>query len=164
MHKKYSYSSFSPQETFALAERLGTRLRGGEIIVLEGDLGAGKTHFVKGLAQGLGIKEVVTSPTFTLLQLYEGRLPLAHFDVYRLSEPTVFEELGYDEYFAGPGVTVIEWGELVKPYWPEEYLRIEISKPEQPEAAQKRLLTFDPRGSTWQALVKELVPDDCFGD
>jgi tRNA threonylcarbamoyladenosine biosynthesis protein TsaE len=160
----YSYQSFSPEDTLALAKKLGTKLQGGEILVLEGDLGAGKTHFVKGLAEGLGAKGPVTSPTFTLLHLYEGRVPLAHFDVYRLSSPEAFEELGYEEYFSGPGVTAIEWGDLISPYLPSEYLQIEITHLYQEESREGRLITFYPHGEFLKALVKELAEDACLGN
>ncbi|MDD2432456.1 MAG: tRNA (adenosine(37)-N6)-threonylcarbamoyltransferase complex ATPase subunit type 1 TsaE [Clostridia bacterium] len=158
----YSYQSFSPEETLALAKKLGAKLQGGEILVLEGDLGAGKTHFVKGLAEGLGVKESVTSPTFTLLHLYEGRLPLAHFDVYRLSSSEAFEELGYEEYFSDSGVTAIEWGDLISPYLPSEYLQIKITHLYQEELGEGRLITFSPHGELIQALIKELAIDACF--
>jgi len=160
----YSIKSFSPEVTFALAAKLGTKLQGGEIIALEGDLGAGKTHFVKGLAKGLGAEESVTSPTFTLLHLYEGRLTLAHFDVYRLPFPEAFEELGYEEYFSGPGVTAIEWSDLITPYLPSEYLRIKITRLYQQEEGEGRLITFHPYGASMAELVKELALNDCTGN
>jgi tRNA threonylcarbamoyladenosine biosynthesis protein TsaE len=156
----YNYYSFSVAETLKLAEKLAAKLKGGEIISLVGDLGAGKTHFVKGLACGLGIKGEITSPTFTLLHLYAGKIPLAHFDVYRLTIPEDFEELGYEDYFAGPGVVVIEWGDLISPYLPAEYLRIKIEY----QAEQGRLLTFYPYGEKWEILIKELAKDVGFGD
>lgn len=159
----YSFESFSPEETLALAEKLGIKLQGGEVIALEGDLGAGKTHFVKGLAKGLGAEDTVTSPTFTLLHLYEGRIPLAHFDVYRLPFPEAFEELGYEDYFSGRGVTVIEWSDLINPYLPSEYLQIKITRFYRQETGEGRLLKFYPFGQTMEELVKELALDDCTG-
>ncbi|MDD3074820.1 MAG: tRNA (adenosine(37)-N6)-threonylcarbamoyltransferase complex ATPase subunit type 1 TsaE [Eubacteriales bacterium] len=160
----YSYESFSPEETFALAKKLGAKLQGGEILALEGDLGAGKTHFVKGLAEGLGAEGPVTSPTFTLLHLYEGRLRLAHFDVYRLPFPEAFEELGYEEYFTGSGVTAIEWSDLISPYLPPEYLQIKITHLYRQEMGEGRLITFYPHGEPMKALVKELAQDGCAGN
>jgi len=160
----YSYESFSPEETFALAKRLGKRLQGGEVIALEGELGAGKTHFVKGLAEGLGAEEPVTSPTFTLLHLYEGRLSLAHFDVYRLPFPQAFEELGYEEYFAEPWVTAIEWSDLIQPYLPSVYLQVKMTHLHRQEQGEGRLITFHPHGESFQALLKELTQDDSTGN
>ena len=159
----YSFESFSPENTLALAKKLGTKLKGGEILALEGDLGAGKTHFVKGLAEGLEAEDPVTSPTFTLLHLYEGRLALAHFDVYRLPFPEAFEELGYEEYFTGPGVTAIEWSDLITPYLPEEYLQIKISRVYRQGKGEGRLLTFYPHGEYMEELVKELFLDESAG-
>lgn len=153
----YSYESFSPQATFALAEKLGTLLQGGEVIALEGELGAGKTHFVKGLAAGLGAKGPVTSPTFTLLHLYEeGRLSLAHFDVYRLPFPEAFEELGYEEFFNGSGVTAIEWSDLISPFLPSEYLQIKITRLYRQDIGEGRLIAFYPHGESFVTMIKEL--------
>lgn len=152
----YSYESFSPQATFALAEKLGTLLQGGEVIALEGELGAGKTHFVKGLAAGLDAKDPVTSPTFMLLHLYEGRLTLAHFDVYRLPFPEAFEELGYEEYFSGSGVTAIEWSDLISPFLPSEYLQVKITRLYGQNQGEGRLIAFYPHGESIAALIKEL--------
>lgn len=103
----------SIQETFALAARLAEKLRGGEIIILSGDLGAGKTAFTKGLAKALGIQEVVTSPTFTFMKSYCGRLTLYHYDMYRVLDPSELYELGLEEYMgAQGGVCVIEWNKF----------------------------------------------------
>lgn len=119
------FETFSPKETEDLGALLGERIPGGQVISLDGELGAGKTRFVKGLAQGLGSAELVTSPTFALLHLYTGaRLDLAHFDVYRLRKPEEMEELGCEEYFYGPGVSAVEWGSLIQAYLPEDYLQI----------------------------------------
>jgi len=158
----YSYKSFTPQNTFQLASKLGTKLKGGEVIALEGELGAGKTQFVKGLADGLEAKELVTSPTFTLLHLYEGRITLAHFDVYRLPSFEAFEELGYEEYFEGAGVTAIEWSDLIKPYLPSEYILVKIQHIYEQDKGEGRLITFYPQGKLMEALIKELEKDDCF--
>lgn len=94
------------------SEKLGSLLQPGDVLALEGDLGAGKTTFTKGLAKGLDIKRNVNSPTFTIIKEYHGRLPLYHMDVYRVEDS--FEDLGFDEYFDGNGVTVVEWAHLVK--------------------------------------------------
>lgn len=156
----YQVRSFSESATYDLAFRLAQKLRGSELIALEGELGAGKTIFVKGLAAGLGAVETATSPTFTLLNLYEGRLPLAHFDVYRLPQPQAIEELGYEEYFYGPGVTAVEWSDIIAAYLPAEYLLVRITRLEDPREGEGRLLEFVPYGEAMENLLKELIEDD----
>lgn len=114
-------------ETWEAGRRLGELLAPGSIVCLDGDLGAGKTVFTQGLAQGLGIEEAVCSPTFTILQVYEeGRLPLYHFDVYRIADPEEMEEIGWEEYAYGNGVCVVEWSELIDELLPEDSLKIRI--------------------------------------
>ena len=121
--------TWSPQETFALGQRMGREARPGQVICLNGDLGVGKTVFTQGFAEGLGIGEPVNSPTFTILQQYEdGRLPLYHFDVYRIGDIEEMEEIGYDDYFFGNGVCLIEWAELIADILPEEHISIKIEK------------------------------------
>ena len=118
-----------PQETFQLGERLGKEAAPGSVFCLYGDLGVGKTVFTKGLARGLGIREPVNSPTFTIVQEYrDGRLPLYHFDVYRIEDPEEMEEIGYDDYFFGEGVCLIEWAEKIRELLPEKVIRITIEK------------------------------------
>lgn len=104
--------SHSAEETFALAKRVADKLKGGEIILLSGDLGAGKTTFTKGLAKALGVKETVTSPTFTYVKEYDGRLKLYHFDMYRVADADEVYELGLEEYFYKGGVVVAEWNKF----------------------------------------------------
>ena len=119
----------SPEETFELGRRMGEAAYPGQIICLNGDLGVGKTVFTKGLAWGLGIREPVNSPTFTIVQEYrDGRLPLYHFDVYRIEDPEEMEEIGYDDYFFGEGVCLIEWAEKIRELLPEQVIRITIEK------------------------------------
>ncbi|MBR3307741.1 MAG: tRNA (adenosine(37)-N6)-threonylcarbamoyltransferase complex ATPase subunit type 1 TsaE [Lachnospiraceae bacterium] len=123
------YESSGYEDTLALGRKLGESLPAGSIITLEGELGAGKTVFTKGVALGLGIDETVTSPTFTLLAVYEGgRLPLYHFDVYRIEEPEEMLEVGLDEYLYGDGICVIEWAERIEELLPADCLRISIEK------------------------------------
>lgn len=153
----YTVLTYTPQETFDLAACLGRHLKGGELIALEGELGAGKTHFVKGLAAGLDASEPVTSPTFTLIHLYEGRLTLAHFDVYRLPNPEALEELGYEEFFYGPGVTAVEWSDLITSYLPPEYLQVKISRQFEPERGESRLISLIPHGETIKTLLQETM-------
>lgn len=119
----------SAQETFALGEKIGRQARAGEIYTLLGDLGAGKTLFTQGVAVGLGIKEPVNSPTFTILQIYqEGRLPFYHFDVYRIGDVEEMEEIGYEDYFYGDGLCLIEWANLIEEILPQDVIQIMIEK------------------------------------
>ena len=119
----------SPEETFDLGRRMGADAKPGQIYTLNGDLGAGKTIFTKGMAAGLGIEEPVSSPTFTIVQEYSGgRLPLYHFDVYRIVEPEEMEEIGYDDYFFGEGICLIEWAELIRELLPERVISVSIEK------------------------------------
>lgn len=121
--------SFSPEETFALGRILGRAARPGEIYTLSGDLGTGKTVLTQGLAAGLDITEPVNSPTFTIVQEYrDGRLPLYHFDVYRIGDIEEMDEIGYEDYFYGDGVCLIEWAELIEEILPKKRYRIRIEK------------------------------------
>lgn len=115
------------QETKGFGIELGKSLRQGDVVALIGDLGTGKTALTKYIAQGMGIQDLITSPTFTIVQeYYSGRLPLYHFDVYRVSDLEEMFELGYEEYFYGKGVCVIEWADLIKELLPENVKTIEI--------------------------------------
>ena len=119
------------EETRAFGLELGASLRKGDIVALIGDLGTGKTALTKYIAEGLGIRETITSPTFTIVQEYrQGRLPLYHFDVYRIGDPEEMYELGYEEYFYGDGVCIIEWADLIEELLPEytKVIRIEYGK------------------------------------
>lgn len=117
------------EQTFALGRKIGERVRPGEIYTLQGGLGAGKTVLTKGVAAGLGIEEMVNSPTFTILQIYEGgRLPLYHFDVYRIEDADEMDEIGYEDYFYGDGICFIEWAERIEEMLPAEHGRITIEK------------------------------------
>ena len=119
----------SERETYELGLAMGREARPGEVYTLIGDLGVGKTVFTKGLAAGLGIQEPVSSPTFTILQEYEeGRLPFYHFDVYRIGDVEEMDEIGYEDYFYGDGVCLIEWADLIREILPEHYKEIRIEK------------------------------------
>lgn len=121
--------TMSPEETFTLGEALGREASVGQIFTLTGDLGVGKTVFTQGFAKGLGIVETVNSPTFTILQIYEeGRLPLYHFDVYRIGDVEEMDEIGYEDYFYGDGVCLIEWADLIEEILPEQLVRISVEK------------------------------------
>ena len=117
------------KETFQLGEKIGEKALPGQIYTLNGDLGVGKTVFTQGVASGLGIREPVNSPTFTILQEYEGgRLPFYHFDVYRIGDIEEMEEIGYDDYFFGEGICLIEWAQLIKEILPENVISVTIEK------------------------------------
>lgn len=123
------FETHSVQETFGLGQSLGRKAAAGEVYALIGDLGVGKTAFSQGMASGLGIAGPVSSPTFTILQIYEeGRLPFYHFDVYRIGSVEEMEEIGYEDCFYGQGVSLIEWADLIEEILPEKYCRITIEK------------------------------------
>ena len=117
------------KETFQLGEKIGEKALPGQIYTLNGDLGVGKTVFTQGVASGLGIREPVNSPTFTILQEYEGgRLPFYHFDVYRIGDIEEMEEIGYDDCFFGEGICLIEWTQLIEEILPENVISVTIEK------------------------------------
>lgn len=121
--------SFCAEDTYEYGKYLGENAKAGEVYTLIGDLGVGKTVFTQGFAKGLNIDEYVNSPTFTILQVYEdGRMPLYHFDVYRIGDVEEMDEIGYEDYFYGDGVALIEWADLIKEIIPKEAHRIEIKK------------------------------------
>jgi tRNA threonylcarbamoyladenosine biosynthesis protein TsaE len=121
--------TFSPEETVRLGVQMGQEAQAGSVYVLDGELGVGKTEFTKGFAKGLALTEPISSPTFTIVQEYEeGRLPFYHFDVYRIGDVEEMDEIGYEDYFYGGGVCLIEWGCLVEEIIPPERIRILIEK------------------------------------
>jgi len=120
--------SYSAEETYEIGRQLGEKAQAGEIFCLSGDLGTGKTVFTKGFAAGLSVTDTVNSPTFTIVQEYTGRIPFYHFDVYRIQEPEEMEEIGYEDYFFGDGVCIVEWAELIEELLPEHAVRVCIRK------------------------------------
>lgn len=123
------YESYKPEDTFAVGERIGREAKPGTLCTLTGDLGVGKTVLTQGIAKGLGIKEYVNSPTFTIVQVYEsGRLPLYHLDVYRIGDIEEMDEIGYEDYFYGEGLCIVEWADLIGELIPKEHTRIVIEK------------------------------------
>lgn len=123
------WETFDPRETFVIGEQLGREAAAGQVYTLIGDLGVGKTVLTQGVASGLQIAGPVNSPTFTIVQVYEeGRLPFYHFDVYRIGDPEEMEEIGYEDYFYGEGVCLIEWANLIEELLPERYFEITIKK------------------------------------
>ncbi|MBU8881294.1 tRNA (adenosine(37)-N6)-threonylcarbamoyltransferase complex ATPase subunit type 1 TsaE [Bacillus sp. FJAT-29790] len=149
--KQFEFISNKSEETMDFSKHLGQLLQPGDVIALEGDLGAGKTTFTKGLALGLEIRKTVNSPTFTIIKEYHGRLPLYHMDVYRVEDS--FEDLGFDEYFEGDGVTVVEWAHLIAEQLPEELLTISLYLGEN----GSRRLVLEPHGKRYEEICKEIL-------
>ncbi|MED3794241.1 MULTISPECIES: tRNA (adenosine(37)-N6)-threonylcarbamoyltransferase complex ATPase subunit type 1 TsaE [Niallia] len=146
----FEWKADNAEETIGFAERIASLLEAGDVITLEGDLGAGKTTFTKGIARGLGITKTVNSPTFTIIKEYQGKMPLYHMDVYRLKDSD--EDLGFDEYFEGDGVTVVEWAHLIEDQLPLEYLQIQLFY----DNTSGRKIVLSPKGSRYMQLCKEL--------
>ena len=144
--------TFSPEETFAFGKWIGENALAGQVYTLVGDLGVGKTVFTQGVAAGLEITEPVNSPTFTIIQEYEsGRMPFYHFDVYRIGDIEEMEEIGYDDYFYGNGICLIEWANLIEEILPEDRIQITIEKD-----LEKG---FDYRKITVTGLPKKVLPE-----
>lgn len=123
------YETKSPEETFELGRQIGASAYAGSVYTLIGDLGVGKTVFTKGVAAGLGITEPVCSPTFTIVQVYEeGRIPFYHFDVYRIGDVEEMDEIGYEDYIYGDGISLIEWANLIADILPPRYHQVTIEK------------------------------------
>lgn len=140
-------------QTMNFAKKLADCLEPGDVLVLNGDLGAGKTTFTKGLAEGLGIDALIKSPTFTIIREYQGgRLPLYHMDVYRL-ENGGGEELGLDEYFDGSGVSVVEWAQFVEDELPHDYLSVNFRRT---DIETERRVTFVPHGYHFKKIIEDL--------
>ena len=136
----------APEETFEVGRTIGMNAKPGQIYTLTGDLGVGKTVFTQGVAAGLGITEPVNSPTFTIIQEYEdGRLPFYHFDVYRIGDLEEMEEIGYDDYFFGQGICLIEWAELIEEILPEKRIEVTIEK-DLERGFEYRKITIEERG------------------
>lgn len=157
--KTFTITTKSAEETQKLAEKLCPHLSIGDILSLTGDLGAGKTCFVKGLARGLGIGRIVTSPTFNLIREYLGQLPLYHFDVYRIENPSELFNLGYEEYFYGDGVTVIEWGDKISKLIPPNHLAIDFRYFGD---TNQRRLEIIPGNIEWETKARKWVKDADF--
>lgn len=148
-----------PAATFAFGRTLGRLLAAGDVVCLTGDLGAGKTLLVQGIAAGLDVGDDVTSPTFAILQVYEiGRLPLYHFDLYRLDSPDELEGIGFADYTGGDGVAVIEWADKFPAAMPDEHLLIELQGGADGE--RDRLIQLTPAGGRYRLLCEELS-DKC---
>lgn len=143
----------SLQETEEFGIRLGKLLKSGDILCLNGDLGAGKTTMTKSIGIGLDVEEYITSPTFALINQYRGRIPVYHFDVYRLENVDELYDLGFDEYFFGNGVCIIEWAEKINKMIPKEKIVINMQKGNN---ENERILHIDGYGKSYEDIIKEL--------
>ncbi|MGI6377692.1 MAG: tRNA (adenosine(37)-N6)-threonylcarbamoyltransferase complex ATPase subunit type 1 TsaE [Bacilli bacterium] len=145
----YKIQVKSEKESTALALKLAKNLKAGDVILLEGDLGSGKTFFAKGVGLGLMVNETVISPTFNIVRCYfKGRLPLYHIDAYRLEDCQ--QDIGLEEYLEGDGVSLVEWPEYIQEFWPDEYLKISIEI----SGKQSRDYTFLAKGRRYEGLLK----------
>jgi len=144
--------TINPEETKALGYKLGKALKGGDVLCLMGDLGAGKTTLTQSIAEGLGVDDYVTSPTFTLVNEYEGRYPVYHFDVYRLNDIDEVYDIGFEEYVYSNGVTIIEWANMIEEVLPKDRLEATISKGEDNE----REILIEAKGLRYRDLIEEL--------
>ncbi len=146
--------SYSAEETFTVGKALGALLFPGDLVAFSGDLGAGKTCSVQGIAMGLGVEDrsQITSPTFTLIQEYQGRLPIYHFDVYRLTHSDEMYDLGYEEYFYGEGVTLVEWAERIETFLPQDCLHMHLHI----ETDLSRTLRFRSNGDRYLQIIELL--------
>lgn len=141
------------EDTERFGYRLGSILEGGDIVCLTGDLGAGKTTLTKSIAKGLDVKDYVTSPTFALINEYKGRVPVYHFDVYRLEGIEDVIDLGFEEYFYSKGVTIIEWGNKIEKFLPEDILTIELNRGKKDD---ERIVSIYSSGKRSESIVEEL--------
>jgi len=148
-------ATHSPEETQKFGKRCGELAKPGDIFLLTGELGAGKTCLTQGIAFGLGIKEYALSPTFVIMRQLHGRLPLYHIDLYRLDRLQETEDLGLDDYLYGEGISVVEWAEKAMSVMPQEHLLIQIEY----VSETGRLLKLQPKGKRYQDLVRELKKD-----
>jgi len=148
------FISKNTHETVRIGARLGSLLKGGDVIALIGQLGSGKTTLVKGIAQGLGVKDskYVNSPSFVIVKEYDGDVPLYHFDIYRLDDPSEMNTVGYEEYLYADGVSVIEWADKIEKILPDEYLSIDLSI----KGKNEREIKIAPKGARYDDISKRL--------
>jgi tRNA threonylcarbamoyladenosine biosynthesis protein TsaE len=151
---KESVVTRSADETMALAQRVGRLLTAGDVVVLAGELGTGKTVFAKGLARALGITEPVVSPSFPIVREYDATIPLVHVDVYRIDHFQELHDLGFDDLLGGDAVTVVEWGDRVAALLPTE--RLDVALDADREEDDQRTITFDAVGRSWAARAEAL--------
>ncbi|MQA99647.1 MAG: tRNA (adenosine(37)-N6)-threonylcarbamoyltransferase complex ATPase subunit type 1 TsaE [Actinobacteria bacterium] len=149
MHKALALTTLSPEETRIVGAALAPTLLPGDVVSLSGDLGAGKTAFVQGLAAAMGVTRQVTSPTFTIVHEYEGRYPIVHLDVYRLDFFQEVLDLGFEEYMDGGSIVLVEWGEAIAPLLPSRHLEVFILGSTDPEEVEERRFFFNPKSDDW---------------
>ena len=147
----FTYKTLSAMDTVEFGNRLGKALRPGMVLLLYGDLGAGKTCLAGGIIHALGVNEHATSPTFTIVNEYEGNFPIAHFDLYRLDDPEELFDIGFEEYLDGRRVVLIEWPERAGGYLPENYLKVTITG-----QGQVREITLEPYGPEYAGIDEEM--------
>ena len=142
----------SPEETKKLGKEIGKLAKPGDLLAFYGELGAGKTCFIQGIARGLKVKDYVTSPSFTIVNEYQGKIPIYHFDLFRFDNAEDILELGYEEYFYGEGLTVIEWAEKIEHFLPKEHLKIDIKF----KNRYQRKISLIPQGDRFNHFLEEL--------
>ena len=150
-----SVETNSPEETEKFANSLASILEPGDVICLDGDLGAGKTAFTRGVARSLGIREHITSPTFTIVNEYEGKMPLYHFDVYRIEDSSEMLEIGFDEYIDGNGICVIEWAKNIMDIIPPDHIDVTIKKDYSKDDSYRQII-LEPKGEKYKSLINSL--------
>ncbi|MBA7582250.1 tRNA threonylcarbamoyladenosine biosynthesis protein TsaE [subsurface metagenome] len=150
----------SPEETKNLGKEVSKLTKPGDILAFYGELGAGKTCFIQGISQGLEVKDYVTSPSFTIINEYQGKVPIYHFDLFRLDNDEDILELGYEEYFYGEGLTVIEWAEKIEQLLPKKHLKVDIKFKDR----YQRTISFISQGDRFNKFLEELNRIDNFRD
>ena len=150
----------SPEETKKIGKEVSKLARPGDLLAFYGELGAGKTCFIQGISQQLEVKDYVTSPSFTIINEYQGKIPIYHFDLFRLNSAEEILELGYEEYFYGEGLTVIEWAEKIEQFLPKEHLKIDIKFKDRYE----RIISFISQEDRFKKFLKELSRIENFRD
>lgn len=152
-----TFTTSSPEETEALGEKIGRRLQRGDILTFKGELGAGKTCMIRGIAKGLGIKDRITSSSFVIMRVMEGDIPVYHFDLYRLENEEELIDIGYDEFLFSNGVSLIEWPEKLENLIGSDFLSVEIQYDEQDESFLRRIIKITPSGKRFEDLTKEII-------
>lgn len=152
-----TFTTSSPEETEALGEKIGRRLQRGDILTFKGELGAGKTCMIRGIAKGLGIKDRITSSSFVIMRVMEGDIPVYHFDLYRLENEEELIDIGYDEFLFSNGVSLIEWPEKLENLIGSDFLSVEIQYDEQDESFLRRIIKITPSGKRFEDLIKEII-------
>jgi tRNA threonylcarbamoyladenosine biosynthesis protein TsaE len=148
----------SPKETKKLGKEISKLVKPGDLFAFYGELGTGKTCFIQGISEGLEVENYITSPSFTIINEYQGKIPIYHFDFYRLDSTAEIFDLGYEDYFYGEGLTVVEWSEKIEQYLPKEHLKISIKL----KNYNERTISFIPQGDRFNKLLEELTKIENF--